>query len=143
MDHVLLDQGKQLRLSILIRQFSRQQAIDIIWSAQLVVRVEKENHVHVRKATLLELNGMNVSHCDTKTTTLHDVCHQGNHFGMEDANHQIRAIRCSLAFKELPLDFWPVGISSGSEEEISTPKVAVDGKGILAVTLHVASAAYK
>src|SRR5882762_1140233 len=130
MDHVLLHQCKQLRLSILIRQLSRQQAIDVIWSAQLVVRVEKEDHVHVRKATLLEINGMNASHCDTKTTTIHDVCNQVFHLGMEDANHQIRAISCSLAFKELPFHFWPVGISSGSEEKVSTAKVAIDGKGI-------------
>jgi hypothetical protein len=141
-DHVLLDQLKQLWLSILIRHLSRQQGIHIIWSAQLVVRVEKENHVHVRKATLLELNGVNPSHHYTKTASL-DVSNQAIHLGMEDANHQVRAISCSLTFKELPLDFRPVGISSGSEEEVSTSKVAIDGKGILAALLHVASATYK
>jgi hypothetical protein len=55
-NHELFDEFKQFR--IVSGEFRRHKTVNVPWSAQLSMRLEKDNNVGMRKATLLKLNGI-------------------------------------------------------------------------------------
>jgi len=59
MDHILLDKLKQLR--IIHGKLRRHEAVNLLWVAQLGMRLEEDNDVSVWKTPLLELNGVEVA----------------------------------------------------------------------------------
>jgi hypothetical protein len=56
MDHVLQHQSIKLWLGLLIRKFSRDETVNVFRGAEFGVGVEKDDHVHVGQASLLEFN---------------------------------------------------------------------------------------
>jgi hypothetical protein len=60
MDHAFLDGRKKKRLCLRIRPPSPDRRIDIFWSKKLLARFQKNEHVDMRKAALLELNRINI-----------------------------------------------------------------------------------
>jgi hypothetical protein len=57
-NHELFDEFKQFR--IVSGEFRRHKTVNVPWSVQLGTRVEKDNNVGMRKATLLKLNGVEI-----------------------------------------------------------------------------------
>ena len=49
------------------------QTVYVLRSVQLTVRMKKNNHVNVRKATLLKFNGPNMCHCLSHKAMFKDV----------------------------------------------------------------------
>jgi hypothetical protein len=132
-NHNRLDQFKELRLSFFIRKFCRDEAINILWSAELGIWMEKDNHVHVRKSTFLKFNSPDSSNSTTHNTLFVDVCKKLLHFGMKNTNNEIWTVSGNLAWEESFLDLWPVRVGSCSEKEISSMVVMIDCECILAV----------
>ncbi len=66
MDHELFDQLKQFR--VVLRKLRGEKAIDLLWSAQLGMRLQEDNDVSMRKAPLLKLNGVKEASSITKET---------------------------------------------------------------------------
>jgi len=66
MDHKLFDKLKQFR--VVLRKLRGEKAIDLLWSAQLGMRLQEDNDVSMRKAPLLKLNGVKEASSITKET---------------------------------------------------------------------------
>jgi hypothetical protein len=97
MDHHLLDQLKQLR--VVIWKLRRHEAINVLWRAQLGMRLQEDNDVGMREATLLKLNG--VQKCiDITKGSICDVLYEGQELEFEDADDQVRTIRSRLTLIE-------------------------------------------
>ena len=127
-NHELLDQLKQLRI--------------VLWRVQLGMRLQEDNDVGMRKATLLKINGVKVGIHITQHP-FRDLPYEGLEFGPEGMHCQVRAIIGSLAMKEGRLDLRPCRVGSHGDEEILTTIVVIDGQGILQELLHMASVARK
>ena len=140
MNHELLDELQKLR--IVLWKLRRHQTINVLWRVQLGMRLQEDNDVSMRKATLLKLNGVEVG-IDVTQNTITDVLDEGVKLGLKGTHHQVRVIRSMLARKECRLHLRPARVGSHGDEQVSTPIVAVDGQGILTELLHVASAARK
>jgi len=138
MNHVLLDELKQLRL--ILRKLRRHEAVDLLRSTQLGMRLKKDNDVRMRKAPLLELYGIEIASNVTKYAIL-DVLNEGVKLGMKDACDQVRTLSSCLPVKKLILNFRPGRIGGHGDEKVSTSKMPVDGQGILTELLHEAGAA--
>jgi len=140
MDHKLLDQVKQD--FIVFRKLRGHETVNLLWSAQLCLRFKKNDDMSMRKATLLKLNGVEISDNLAQNTIL-DVMNERLKLGMKSANHQVRAITGSLAREEVVFDLRPGRIGSHGDEKVPSTKVAINGQCILTMLLHVASAARK
>jgi hypothetical protein len=136
-DHKLLDQLEELR--IISGELARQEAVDVIWGTELGGLIQKEDGVHMRKATLLELNDKDVTDHIAKDATLY-VLNQSPALGLKSTNSKIWTVCCILTWEKGILDLWPVGVGSYSEEEVATIEVPIDGQGILEQLLHVTGA---
>jgi len=65
------------------RELRRHKAVNLFWSIQLGMRLEKNNNVSIRKASLLELNGVKKACTVTKKAIL-DIFNEGVKLGMKD-----------------------------------------------------------
>ena len=81
MDHELLDKVKQLRM--INRKLRRHEAVYLFRSAQLGMRLEEDNDMSMRKAPLLELNGVKKACTVTKNAIL-DISNERVQLGMEN-----------------------------------------------------------
>ena len=63
MDHELEHQG--LQLIVVFRDFSRDEAVNGLWTPQLGICVEEDNEMHMGEASLLKFNGVNTSDCSS------------------------------------------------------------------------------
>jgi len=140
MDHKLLDQLKQD--FIVFRKLRRYETVNLLWSAQLGIRMKKDDDMGMRKTTLLKLNHVEISK-DLSQNTILNVMNERLKLGMKSANHQVRAITGSLAREEVVFDLRLGRIGSHGDEKVPSTKVVIDGQCILTVLLHVASAARK
>jgi hypothetical protein len=140
MNHKLLDEFKQLIIAMW--KFRGHKAINMLWGAQLGMRLKKDNNMSMRKATLLELNCVEIGSHITQDTLL-NISNKRLKLSMKNANHQVRAIWGSLVIKKCTLNFWPVRIGSHGDEKISSSIIAINGQCILTMLLHIASAARK
>jgi len=134
MDHELEHHCSQL--TVVLRDLSRDEAVNVFRTPQLGVAVKEDNEVHVGEASLLKLNGVYMSNRNTEGTTV-NVMEERVHLQLEDPGDQVMPVSSSLAREELPLDLRPVGVGSGSDEEVCTTIEPVDGQSILAALNHV------
>ena len=68
-NHVLLDQLKQLWLHLLIWKLSRKKSVDVFRSVELTVGMQEDDHVNMRKSALLKFDGPDTSDCFTQKST--------------------------------------------------------------------------
>jgi hypothetical protein len=81
--------------------------------------LQKDNDVHLRKATLLKLNGVEVGIGGNQLSII-DVFNEGLQLGSEDVLHQLSMVRGSLALKECFLDLRPGRVGSHGDEKVSS-----------------------
>lgn len=94
------------------------------------MRLEEDNDMSMRKASLLKLNGVKVA-CYFTKYTIFDVLNEGVKLGMEDTCDQIRTCIRFLIIKKAFFDLWPSRIGSHGDKKVSTFKIPVDCQGIL------------
>ena len=99
-DHVLYHQCMQLRMSVRIRNLSREKLVEFIRSLKLEVRMEKDDEMGVRKATLLKLIGVAVFNGFSQTSCFHDVLEQLLTLHVKDSADDVWMISRLLARKE-------------------------------------------
>jgi hypothetical protein len=92
MNHDFGNNGIEMGLSDWIRELSTHNGVNLSWSNWFGRSIKKKEKVHMREATLLELNGIDMGHCLSKDTLLGDFIQEGLHFKMEDTCNNIRAI---------------------------------------------------
>ena len=97
---------------------------------------EEDNNVGIRKAPLLELNGVKEARNIIKDTIL-NVMNKRVKLSMKDTCDQVRMFSCCLIVKQSILDLWPGRVGSHCDEKVSSSKIPVDGQGILKQLLHV------
>jgi hypothetical protein len=73
MDHAMMDDFKQVRMMFGIWPCCRNDGVDLFWIKRPELREKTEKKVHVRKATFLELNRMNLCNSVTKDVPVHQV----------------------------------------------------------------------
>jgi hypothetical protein len=66
----------QLRMSVWIRNFSREELVELIRSVKLGIRMEKDDEMSVRQATLLKFIGVAVSNSLAQASHFHDIIEQ-------------------------------------------------------------------
>ena len=137
MNHKLFDKLKQLR--IVHRKLRRHKAVNLLWGTQLGMRLKEDNDMGMRKASLLELNGVKEARNISKDA-IFDVMNEGVKLGMKHPCDQIRAHMSWLVIKKGITDFRPSRIGSHGDKKVSTSKIPVDGQGILTKLLHVTCA---
>ncbi len=137
-NHELLDKLKQL--GMVDRKLRRHETVNLVWSAQLGMRLKEDDDMSMWKAPLLKLDGVKKA-CNVPKNAVFDISDEGAKLGMKDTCRQIRSLSRCLTVKQLILDFRPIRIGSHGDEKISTSKMPVDGQGILTELLHVTCAA--
>ena len=100
MDHVLHHQFMELRMDIRIRNLSREEFVEFIRSVKLGIRMEENNEMGVRQATLLELIGVAIANGFPQTSHLHDVIEHFIMLHMEDSTDNVCTIPRLLARKK-------------------------------------------
>jgi hypothetical protein len=113
MNHDFLDKYHQVRVALW--ELRGHQTINVLWRAQLGLRLQENNDVGMRKAPLPKLYGIEVGIDSTKYTHS-DILHQALNLGFEDPNHQVRAIGSLLAMKEFRLNLRLLSIGSHGDE---------------------------
>jgi hypothetical protein len=78
-----------------IWELRRHQAINILWSAQLGVRLKENNDMGMWKTSLLKLNDVEMT-CPSTQCIISDILDKRLKFGMKHSNCQVRAIRWVL-----------------------------------------------
>ena len=73
MDHILHHQLMKLRMGVRIRNLSREELVKFIRSLKLGIRMEEDDEMGVRQATLLELIGVAIANGLSQTSCLHNV----------------------------------------------------------------------
>ena len=121
---------------IILRHLSRDEAVNVFRGPELGLSGKEDNEVHVGEASLLKLNGVDTPNTHTQQTIV-NLMEERVHLQLEHPGNQVTPVRRSLAREELPCDLRPVGVGSGSDEEVSTPIEPVDGQSILAALNHV------
>jgi hypothetical protein len=116
MNHELLDELKQLR--IVHRELRRHKAVHLLWCVQLGMWFKEDNDVSMRKAPLLELNGVKKA-CTFTKHAIFDVFDKREKLGMEDMCDEIRTLSSCLIMKQGILDLWPSRIGSHGDEKVS------------------------
>jgi hypothetical protein len=89
MDHELFDQLKQVR--IVHRKLRGHEAVNLLWGTQLGMWLQKDNDVCMRKAPLLELNGIKEAINVTKDTLL-NVLYERVKLHMKDTCDHVRTL---------------------------------------------------
>jgi hypothetical protein len=70
------------------------------------MRLKEDNDVSMRKASLLELNGVKKA-CNFPKNTILNVMNERVKLGMEDTCNQVRTLSSCLIRKQLILNFRP------------------------------------
>ena len=140
MNHVLLNKFKKFR--VVFRKFRGHKTVNVFWRAQLGMRLKEDNDVGMRKTMLLKLNSIEEGSHISQYTSF-DIRYERIKLEVENANHQVRAIRGRLASKKGLLNLRPGRIGCHSDKEVPSSKEAIDGQGILTVLLHIACAPRK
>jgi hypothetical protein len=139
-DHKLLDQLEELR--IVGGELAGQEAVNVVWGAELRGLIQKDDAVHMGKATLLELNHKNMTNHLAKDATLH-VLDQIPALGLKCTNGKVWTVCWILTWEKSVLDLWPVGVGSHREKEVATIEVPVNRQRILEKLLHMTGAPCK
>ena len=87
-------------MSVRIRNLSREELVQFIRSLKLGVRMEKDDEMGVRKATLLKLIGVAVSNSFAQASCFHDVIEQLLTLHVKDSTDDVWTISRLLARKE-------------------------------------------
>jgi hypothetical protein len=144
MKHVLCDTVMELRMEDRVRDLSMDNGIDMVGVTNFVCRLQEDEEVYVRQATLLELNGVDTSSDFTKQTTS-DIMQQSLLLLVEDTGNNVRTICSSLTcsiliLQEGSLDLRPIWVCSHGDEEVRFGAITTDCHGVLEELIHVACA---
>src|ERR1700690_3287399 len=139
MDHVFDHQLVKLRLCLWIREFCRNERVDVLWSMKLGIMMQEDVEMHVWETSLLKLNGVDMCNGNTQSALFYNL-ENGIDLCLEDTCNQVRSICSGLTLKQFCLNLWPTGIGSDSHKEIGTLVVTIDSQGILTVLDHIARA---
>ena len=86
--------------------------------------------MNMGKTFLLELNSVNMSYCSTKEAIINKLS-KYFFFLFKDLQYNIRTIGGYLSREKTLNSFWPLGISSHSEEKVWFVKMPANGHSIL------------
>jgi hypothetical protein len=111
----------------------------MFWSSELGFAFQKDDHIYVRQSSFLKFYGPDVSHSNPKSIVLAYIIQQLRHLGLEHSEDQVWSVCCCLTWEQSSLNLWPIG--SHYQEEISTSKVAIDGKSVLKILNYSMGAA--
>jgi hypothetical protein len=133
MNHELFNELKQLR--VVHRELRRHEAVHLLWCTQLGMWFKEDNDMSMRKAPLLELNGIKEA-CRSTKHAIFNVFNEGEKLGIEDTCDKIRTLSSCLVVKQSILNLWPSRIGSHGDEKVSSSKIPVNGQGILTVVAY-------
>ena len=100
MDYVLHHQFMELRIDIRIRNLSREEFVKFIRSVKLGIRMEENNEMGVRQATLLKFIGVAIANGLPQTSYLHDVIEHLITLHVENSTDNVWTISRLLARKK-------------------------------------------
>src|SRR5277367_1355748 len=119
---------------MLVWKFSTDQLVHILSTLWSILRIKEDQQVHVRKTSLLKLDGEHTPLCLSKNPLLVvDVLQQGFTFQIEYAGHYVRMIRSSLPFRKSSQDLWPFWVGCHGNEEVGITRDSGQGHGVLVV----------
>ena len=88
----LFNQLKKLRFLIFIWKLCREKGVYVFRSLKLVIRMEEDDYVDMRKATLLKFNHLYMCNCSSQVAFGDEVILESLYFAAKHTIHQIRSI---------------------------------------------------
>ena len=89
----------ELRMGVRIRNLSREELVEFIRSLKLGIRMEENNEMGMRQATLLELIGVAIANGLSQTSHPHDVIEHFITLHVKDSTDNVWTISRLLARK--------------------------------------------
>lgn len=98
---------------------------------KVIIRVQKQQQMHVGKATFLILNDPDHISKAAKDMSMPHIMQQIYNLQSEDLSHQIQLIHCSLPWKQLDLDLLSLGVCCEDNEQGRLFKMSYNCHGVL------------
>jgi hypothetical protein len=139
MEHVPRDRREEFGLKDRVWEMCRDDPVDVVLILKLILRMENEQDMRMREASLLKLNHGEMSHDSAKSRISEKHVHQLLQLQLEDTADNVRAVLrrpvgCATVFNNLV----PLRVASERDEQIWFPERADDTHCILVRLLHVA-----